>query len=63
MSFYKRAMTVDNMINFLNQIENKELNIMVTSLGEFGKAKPVIGADVVLLSTDGTPGLYLCVEE
>ena len=48
----------------MNMIKKYAKNkIMVTSLGDFGKAYAIIGADSVELTTDGIPGVYLCMED
>ena len=63
MSKYSKALTVRRLIDFLEMVEDKEKKIMVTFLGDFGKAYAIIGADSVELTTDGTPGVYLCMED
>lgn len=63
MSNYKNALTVRRLIDFLEMVEDKEKKIMVTSLGDFGKAYAIIGADSVEITTDGIPGVYLCMED
>ena len=63
MSKYSKALTVRRLIDFLEMVEDKEKKIMVTSLGDFSKAYAIIGADSVELTTDGIPGVYLCMED
>lgn len=63
MGKYKDALTVRQLIDFLEMIENKDKKIMVTSLGNFNEASPVIKADSVEITTNGIPGVYLCVED
>lgn len=63
MNNYKKALTVRRLIDFLEKVEDKEKKILVTSLGDFGSANAIIGADSVEISTDGIPAVYLCVED
>ena len=63
MSNYKNALTVRRLIDFLEMVEDKEKKILVTSLGDFGKASAIIGADSIEITTDGIPGVYLCMED
>jgi len=63
LSKYSNALTVRQLIDFLEMIENKEKKILVTSLGNFNEASPVIKADSVEITTNGIPGVYLCMED
>ena len=63
MSKYSNALTVRRLIDFLEMVEDKEKKIIVTSLGDFVKAHDIIGADSIELTTDGIPGVYLCMED
>jgi len=63
LSKYSKVLTVRRLIDFLEMVEDKEKKIMVTSLGDFGKAHSVIGADSIEITTDGIPGVYLCIED
>lgn len=60
---YKNALTVRRLIDFLEMVEDKDKKILVTSLGDFENAYAIIGADSVELTTDGMPGVYLCMED
>ena len=63
LSNYKNALTVRRLIDFLEMVEDKEKKILVTSLGDFGQASVVIGADSIEITTDGIPGVYLSVDD
>lgn len=63
MSNYKNALTVRRLIDFLEMVEDKDKKILVASLGDFGNAYAIIGADSIELTTDGIPGVYLCMED
>ena len=63
MNKYSNALTVRRLIDFLEMVEDKDKKILVTSLGDFGKAYVITGADSVELTTDGIPGVYLCMED
>ena len=63
LSKYSKVLTVKRLIDFLEMVEDKEKKIMVTSLGNFGNAHTVIGADSIEISTDGIPGVYLTVDD